>query len=138
MKYINPERLEEVINTLLAELKPSELINAEGYRLSQELRALPIGQGWVGWVFLTPDGEVIHYDADEEFFPAGSKRSRRSQELLSTLAWGTKHYPALVALIRERPEDSQTCPLCSGSKVMPLDNDVICFHCNGLGWAVND
>jgi len=138
MKHVNPEQMSAVINKLLAQLRPGEFLDEAGYRLSRELCALPVGQGWFGWVLLTADGDVISPDVDEYFNTIGFNRSRRPQDLLRTLAWGTAQYPELAALIPDSPEDSQTCPLCRGSKVMPLDDDTICLFCNGLGWVIEE
>jgi len=45
MKYVNPEKLNAVVNELLAGLSPSDFADAEEYRLSKEFAALPIGFG---------------------------------------------------------------------------------------------
>ena len=138
MKYIDREKLNEVINELLAELNPSDFADQEEYRLSQDLQALPIGVSLWAYVFLTPDGEVI----STGYEPGELERSRESQDVLNTLAWGAERYPLLEALIPERPQDSKVCPLCDGlggyGNWMLSKRPAICVCCSGLGWVIND
>jgi hypothetical protein len=137
MKYVNPEKLNVVVNELLAGLSPSDVADAEEYRLSKEFTALPIGIGFFSYNFLRPDGEVIsiaYFDSIE------IGRSRKSYNLLRTLAWGAERYPALAPLIPERPPEAEDCPLCrgSGTNVSISGNDVTCVWCSGLRWAVEE
>jgi hypothetical protein len=135
MKYVNPKKLNVVVNELLPELSPSDFVDAEEYRLSQKFTALPIGSGSFSYFLLNPDGEVISIDSlDSEEV----ERSRESYRLATILAWGTERYPALAPLIPDRPPEAEDCPLCggSGTDVSATSDEMTCVWCSGLRWAV--
>jgi hypothetical protein len=85
MKYVNPEKLNAVVNELLAGLSPSDFADAEEYRLSKEFAALPISFGLFSYFLLRPDSEVISIDCLDSM---KVERSRESSQLLRILAWG--------------------------------------------------
>jgi len=135
MKYLNPEKLNVVVNELLPELSPSDFADAEEYRLSQKFTALPIGSGSFSYFLLHPDGEVISIDTlDSEEV----ERSSESYRLSTILAWGAERYPALAPLIPERPPEAEDCPLCggSGTDVSVASAEMACVWCSGLRWTV--
>jgi hypothetical protein len=138
VKYVNCDKLKEVISKLFSGLKPSDFADPEEYSLSQHLRALPVGMSLWAYVFLTPDGEVISmgYERGE------LERSRASRDLLNALVCGAERYPILAALIPERPQDSTDCPLCDGAGEYDVgrhsSRSAICVFCGGLGWVPND
>ena len=74
MKYVNPEKLNAVVNELFAGLSASDFADAEEYRLSKEFAALPIGFGLFSYFLLRPDGEVISIDCID------SRKVERSRE----------------------------------------------------------
>jgi hypothetical protein len=138
VKYVNCEKLKEVINELFSGLNPGDFADPEEYCLSQNFRALPIGVSLWAYVFLTPDGEVISTGVE----PGELKRSRDNQDLLNALVWGTERYPSLATLIPERPKDSSECPLCNGAGEYEVGRHskqtAICVCCGGLGWVVQE
>lgn len=138
MKYVNLEKLKELITELFSGLDPRDFSDPEEYCLSQNFSALPIGVSLWTYVFLTPEGEVI----STGFEPGELKRSRESQDLLNALVWGTERYPSLAALIPERPLESSDCPLCGGSGVYEVGRfskeTAVCVCCGGLGWVVRE
>ena len=135
MKYVNPEKLNVVVNELLPELSPSDFADTEEYRLSQKFTALPIGSGSFSYFLLHPDGEVISIDSLDS---VEIERSRESYRLSTILAWGAERYPALAPLIPERPPEAEDCPLCggSGTDVSFAGNEMTCDWCSGLRWVV--
>jgi len=137
MKYVNPEKLNVVVNELLPELSPSDFADAEEYRLSQKFTALPIGSGSFSYFLLHPDGEVISIDCLDS---VEVERSRESYRLSTILAWGAERYPALALLIPERPPEAEDCPLCggSGTDVSVAGDEMTCLWCSGLRWAVEE
>ncbi|MCI0665954.1 MAG: hypothetical protein L0220_33280 [Acidobacteria bacterium] len=137
MKYVNPEKLNVVVRELLAGLSPSDFADAEEYRLSKEISALPIGFGIFSYFLLRPDGEVISVDCLDSI---KIERSRENYHLLRILAWGAERYPALTSLIPERPPEAEDCPLCggSGTNVSIAGSEMSCVLCSGLRWAVED
>jgi len=137
MKYVNPEKLNAVVNELLAGLSPSDFADAEEYRLSKEFAALPIGFGLFSYFLLRPDGEVISIDCLDSMKVG---RSRESSQLLRILAWGAERYTAIAYLIPKRPPEAEDCPLCSGlgTNVSVTGNEMTCVCCSGLRWVVED
>ena len=135
VKYVNPEKLNVVINGLLPELSPSDFADAEEYRLSQKFTALPIGSGEFSYFLLHPDGEVISIDCLDS---VEVERSCESYRLSTILAWGAERYPALAPLIPERPPEAEDCPLCggSGTDVSVAGDEMTCVWCSGLRWTL--
>jgi hypothetical protein len=137
VKYVNSEKLNEVVNELLSGLKPSDCIDQEEYRLSQDLRALPIGIDLWAYMFLTPDGEVIGTGWE----PGELERSRDGHTMIKILVWGAERYPPLASLIPGWPPDSDDCQLCAGSgahgTLVGSDQPAKCVWCGGLGWDIS-
>jgi hypothetical protein len=135
MNYVNLEKLNVVVSELLPKLSLSEFVNAEEYRLSQELTALPIGMGIFSYFLLRPDGEVISIDCLDS---AEVERFQESYRLLTILAWGAERYPALASLIPERPPEAEDCPLCAGlgSNQSVIGDEMTCVWCSGLRWTL--
>jgi hypothetical protein len=106
MNVIHPN-MKEVVESLLLQLRPNDCIDAEEWRLAQELQALPIGFSLWAYVFLKPDGEVLSTGWE----PGELDRSTRNQDILQTLAWGGERYPQLAALIPARPPEAIDCRL---------------------------
>lgn len=138
MKYIDSQKLDQLISQLLSELRPENCLDQEEYRLSQSLDALPIGFSLFSYVLITRSGEVITTEWEPgEFTRIGSERT-----LVVTLAWASERYPSLCELIQEQAEDAETCGLCSGLKVygtrIGTDEAAVCVCCSGLGWVLKE
>jgi hypothetical protein len=133
-KYVNPETLSAVVSNLLVHLSSSDFVDADEYRLSKELAALPLHCGWWDYIFLRPDGEVISVDMDS----TEVERSCEIHKLLRALAVGAKRYPVLATLIPERPTEAEDCLLCkgSGTRLAIGGNEMLCPLCSGLRWTL--
>ena len=137
MNIVTPE-FQDVVDRLIADLKPSDCFGAEEYRLAQEFHALPLGLDLWSYGFLRPDGELI----STEWEPDDIQRSRSIQDLIRAIVVASGRYPQLTAFIPERPEDAIVCLACRGTKVWGIrigtNKPARCVLCAGLGWMVTD
>ena len=95
--------------------------------------ALPLYQGWDGWLLLTIGGEVIE-EVDGLLTPA--------VEPMRTfgLVTGSERYPELRRLLPERPASARNCLHCKGTGWLHQNDKPVrirCAECRALGW-VND
>ena len=138
MKIVTPE-FQKTIQDLIDNLQANHFPDAEEYKLAQKYRALPLGFDLLAYVFLTPSGEVIWEDFQDEVGSANDM-----QGLIRALVSGSRRYPKLAEFIPNRSDESPVCPVCEGSGIMPNSKDLStgkpgkCFFCAGLGWVTEE
>jgi hypothetical protein len=135
MKIVTSE-FQKMVEDLINNLQPNDFPDAEEYKLAQKYNALPLGFDLLAYVFLTSNGDVIWEDYNGEVGSAND-----SQSLIRLLVGGSRRYPQLAQFIPNRSDESRTCPLCKGAKVLENSKEIIsgnparCFICSGLGWV---
>jgi hypothetical protein len=137
MNKVTPE-FQALVERLIGELRPSDCLDAEEYRLAREFHALPLGMGLWAYDFLTPDGELISAD----FEMADIQRYCSTASFIRSVVSAAGRYPQLKAFIPKRPEDAIVCPACQGTKLWGrlggTNKPGPCVFCAGLGWTVGD
>lgn len=121
-----PDTIDELIATLINGSSGSNFEAA-----ARRFDALPLYDGWDGWVLLTRQGEVV--DADEAGVLTLAKEPMRTMCLVG----GAERYPELAPLLPVRPTASKNCPHCNGTGWMPIgaDGRFRCGTCRALGWV---
>ncbi|MCB1043327.1 MAG: hypothetical protein KDC35_10320 [Acidobacteria bacterium] len=98
---------------------------------------LKLYESYGGSVFLSPKGELFEF---AEY--SGSTRKLESrEEILTSLAIGSRRYPQLANLLPLRDRDAKICDLCEGEGVVLVGvtkKEIICGKCAGLGWLSNN
>ena len=97
-----------------------------------ELNALPLYYDWSGAIGIRPDGEIVHWDYDNQ--DAGTQEVIDIVWVRTGLVAGAKRYPHLRSLIPKRPANARACEMCQGTGIFPQFTNVIC-GCSGLGWV---
>jgi hypothetical protein len=138
MIIVTPE-FQKTIQDLIDNLQAEQFPDAEEYKLAQKYHALPLGFDFLAYVFLTPNGEVIWEDFQDEV-----GNSHDLQGLIRVLVAGKRRYPQLAEFIPNRSDESKTCLICNGSGIWEQSKDIStgkpgkCFFCAGLGWLTED
>ncbi|HEX8266076.1 MAG TPA: hypothetical protein VF596_11765 [Pyrinomonadaceae bacterium] len=127
----------QVVERLISKLKPTDFIDAEEKRLSQEFHTLPLGISLWSYGFLTSDGELVETDWE----PDEILRTKNIQEVTCAIAIAARRFPQLKAFIPSQPKDSIVCPACQGTKLWGTNTTTgepaRCVFCAGLGWRYN-
>ena len=135
MKIVTSE-FQKTVEDLINNLQPNDFSDAEEYKLARKYNALPLGFDLLAYVFLTLEGEVIWEDYNGEVGSANDLQS-----LIRLLVGGSIRYPQLAQFIPNRSDESKTCPVCKGAKILENSKEIVsgkpakCFICSGLGWV---
>jgi hypothetical protein len=100
---------------------------------ARRLDALPLYEGWTGWVVLTDLGEVLE-ETDEGGVLSAVPEPLRTIHLVA----GAERYPELLSLLPVRPPGSMECRHCSGTGWVEIKGNATklrCGECRALGWV---
>jgi len=95
--------------------------------------ALPLHEGWNGWIVLTDLGEVLE-ETDEGGVLSPAPEPLRTMYLVE----GAERYPELLSLLPVRSPASVECRHCRGTgwvKIGGNDAKIRCGECRALGWV---
>ena len=98
---------------------------------ARKFNALPLYEGWDGWLLLTVEGDVL---------VESEGRLSACTEPLRTfgVVMGVERYPELKPLLPIRPSASEDCPDCKGTgwfHVQEQRTHMRCGKCRALGWV---
>jgi hypothetical protein len=109
----------------------SEGTSGDSYEeAAKRLKALPLYEGWDGWIMLTPDGGVLE-ERNGRLTPCVDPL--RTSALVS----GAERYPELKALLSIRPASARDCLICKGTSWVEFGDAktrIRCGVCRALGW----
>jgi hypothetical protein len=109
---------------------------ASGSTIAQAARrfnALPLYEGWDGWVVLTDSGEVLEEGSEEGMVVPVVEPMHTM-----CLVIGAESYPELKAMLPLRPESSTECEHCNGTGWFHhggVKTRTRCGMCRALGWV---
>ena len=97
-------------------------------RAASLTRGVPTYADVGGILVVTPEGDVVSVDLDEDVIRTEADRKWR----LLALAIAARSYPELADLAPRRPSTARTCDLCAGTgSILGLH----CGVCSSLGWV---
>jgi len=104
--------------------------------IAREFGALPVWVDWASFVAITPDGEIVVLDHDEE---SPNRRPATEITLLATaLTEAAKRFPELAHVVPSRPLDAAECHSCRGAGQIAIGKQNFKCQCGGLGWIATD
>jgi hypothetical protein len=99
-----------------------------------EFAALPLYFGWTETIALRPDGQSVCWSTEGQY--PGVRPLGDRTWVLPALVAGADRYPALRALLPERPARAVDCP-CRKHPLL-ASGQVVCGQCGGLGWLATE
>lgn len=138
MKIVT-EEFTKTIGDLLNNLNVEDFSDSEEFNLARKYNALPLGFDFIAYTFITPNGEVIWHDFQDDFGKVND-----SQHLINALVYGKRRYPQLEKFIPDRSDESKTCPVCKGTGIWKNSKNVVtgepgnCIVCATLGWVTDE
>lgn len=135
---------DELIPKLRALQEQSKQYITDKVAESEDVVVMTLGMGAA--MYLRLDGRVIVWDdnLEEETEP---REAKDVKEMFTAIIIGAKkrNAPELLSLLPSRPKEASNCLDCGSSGWIQLGTDVhgesikiICWHCGGIGWIINN